>query len=157
MTEPSYVHLRKTLRGNITSPVWPVGIRLAPFDVGRHIRQAHDLLVEAYRHGGGRVVPFEEWWSGLRQDPEYDPSVFFVALEQNDDIAGLAQCWTSGFLKDLAVADVWRRKGIGQALLLHAFITFQRRGVKQFDLKVEVDNPSGAGRLYGRLGMESVE
>ena len=81
----------------------------------------------------------------------------FVALDENDRVVGVAQCWTSGFLKDLAVAEVWRCRGIGEALLSHAFVAFQARSTKHFDLKVEVDNPTGASRLYQRLGMAPVE
>ncbi len=156
MTDRPFIHLRKNLRDGVTTPVWPAGIRPEAFDAGEHLEQAHDLLVEAYKPGGGQVEPFEEWWSALRQDAEYDPSVSFVALNADDAVVGVAQCWTSGFLKDLAVAEAWRRRGIGEALLLHALIAFQARGMKQFDLKVEVDNPTGAGRLYLRLGMAPV-
>lgn len=157
MTGRPFVHLRKNLTDNLTTSVWPAGIRPEAFDAAKHLKQAHDLLVEAYRHGGGSIGPFEEWWSDLRQDSEFNPSVLFVALDENDRVVGLAQCWTSGFLRDLAVAEVWRRRGIGEALLLHAFAAFQARGMKHFDLKVEVDNPTGAGRLYQRLGMAPVE
>lgn len=157
MSDNPLAHLRKSLTDDLTAPVWPAGTRLAAFDATQHLKQAHDLLAEAYRHGGGQVGPFEEWWSSLRQDSEYDPSVFFVVLDENDRVVGLAQCWSSGFLKDLAVAEMWRRRGIGEALLLHAFIAFQARGMKHLDLKVEVDNPTGAVRLYQRLGMAAVE
>ena len=156
MTDRPVVHLRKNLTDNLTIPVWPAGIRPEAFDAAQHLNQAHGLLVAAYRYGGGQVGPFEEWWSDLRQDSDYDPSVFFVALDDDNRVIGLAQCWTSGFLKDLAVAEVWRRRGLGKALLLHAFVAFQARGVQHFELKVEIDNPTGAGRLYQRLGMAPV-
>ncbi|WP_428393029.1 GNAT family N-acetyltransferase [Lichenicoccus sp.] len=154
MTNIPFIHLRKELRGDEWRPVWPIGIRPALFEAGQHIEQAHNLLVEAYKYGGGHVGPVDEWWSALRQDPEYDPSVFFLAIDENDQVAGLAQCWTSAFLKDLAVAERWRRRGIGEALVLQAFTSFQARGAEHFDLKVVVDNPTGAARLYQRLGMK---
>ena len=157
MTRFSFVHLRKELRADLARPVWPIGIHPGSFETGAHLKQAHDLLVEAYKHGGGKVGSLDEWWSDLREDPEYDPSVFFLALDETNRVAGLAQCWTSAFLKDLAVAEIWRRKGIGEALMLHAFTTFQARGTDRFELKVEMDNPAGAARLYERLGMKPVE
>lgn len=156
MTPIPYVHLRKELRDERKRPVWPSGIRPAPFEADRHVRQAHDLLTQAYRLGGGRIGSLEAWWSSLRDDPEYDPSVFFLAVDENDQVVGLAQCWTSAFLKDLAVSKAWRRKGIGEALMLHVFAAFQSRGATHLDLKVEVGNPAGAERLYRRLGMQPV-
>jgi len=91
----------------------------------------------------------------LRADPEYNPSIFFLALDGNDRVIGLAQCWRSAFLKDLAVSEAWRRMRVGKGLLLQAFTTFQLRGATHLDLKVE-DDPSGAARLYRRMGMKPV-
>ena len=156
VTQLPYVHLRKELHDDGKGPVWPSGIRPAPFEADRHVRQAHDLLTQAYRHGGGRVGTLDEWWSSLRADPEYDPSMFFIAVDENNRVVGLAQCWTSAFLKDLVVSEAWRRKGVGEALMLHAFATFRSRGATHLDLKVEVGNPAGAERLYYRIGMKPV-
>ncbi|WP_428395149.1 GNAT family N-acetyltransferase [Lichenicoccus sp.] len=126
------------------------------FEAKLHSRMAHRLLVEAYKDGGGRAGSYEQWWSTLLGDAEYDPQVFFLAVDQKDQIVGLGQCWTTAFLKDLAVSAAWRRRGVGRALLLHAFTVFRARGAEHFDLKVEHDNPSGAERLYLRLGFTAV-
>lgn len=154
MENRPYILLRKHLQESMAEPVWPPGVRPALFDADLHVKQAHDLLAEAYRSGSGHVGLLDDWWSSLREDPEYDPSVFFLALDGNDCIIGLAQCWTSAFLKDLAVAETWRRQGVGEALLLQAFTAFQARGAACLDLKVEDANPSGAERLYRRMGMK---
>ena len=140
----------------MVAPAWPPGVRPAPFDAARHAKQAHDLLTEVYRPGGGQAGSYDDWWFALRGDPEYDPSVFFLALDGNDHVIGLARCWSSAFLKDLAVSEVWRRMGVGKALLLQAFATFRIRGATHLDLKVEDDNPSGAARLYRRMGMKPI-
>ncbi len=151
MEKTPYTHFRKDLRGSIPRPVWPLGTRPTRFDANAHRKLAHDLLAETCKPGGGHVDSFDHWWSALCNDPEYDPSVFFLALDEKDHVVGLAQCWTSAFLKDLAVSDAWRRLGVGEALMLHAFTVFQERGAAHLDLKVEDDNPSGAERLYRRV------
>jgi ribosomal protein S18 acetylase RimI-like enzyme len=56
----------------------------------------------------------------------------------------------------LVVHPLARRRGIATALLRTVFWEFQRRGVKRVDLKVQVDNPTGAVRLYKELGMREV-
>ena len=157
MSHPPHAYLRRSLLEGLPAPVWPPGSRLHPFEPERHSKAAHALLVQAYGNGGGSVDHFESWWTVLNGDPEYDPAVFFLAVDAQERIVRLAQCWTGAFLKDLAVADEWRRKGLGQALLLHAFNVFRLRGASHFDLKVEDNNPSGAGRLYRRLGMTEVD
>ena len=151
---PSGIRLRKALGPSGERPQWPRGVRIAPFEPLRHAAAVHRLLTAAYRHGGGEIADFANWWAQLRADDEYSPDLVFVAVDRGDQVVGVAQCWTSAFVKDLAVDPAWRRCGLATALLLHAFVVFRRRGADAVDLKVEADNPSGAERLYRRLGME---
>ena len=53
----------------------------------------------------------------------------------------------------LGVRRPWRRKGVGLALLLHAFGDLYRRGFPAVGLSVHGENPTGAPRLYERAGM----
>jgi ribosomal protein S18 acetylase RimI-like enzyme len=128
----------------------------------RHAAKVHALLVAAYvqgggYQGGGYVEPFAIWWPSLTQDAEYDPALCFVAADEGGDILGVAQCWTSAFVKDLAVSPSARRRGLGSALLCHAAHTFRERGSAVIDLKVDADNPSGALHLYRSLGFREIE
>jgi ribosomal protein S18 acetylase RimI-like enzyme len=141
------------LAGGVDPPIWPRGTSLARFDPGRHACDLHGLFQVTYASGGGKVDAFDAWWGALRDDPEYDPAWVFLATEKSGRIIGGAQCWTSAFVKDLAVAEAWRRRGVGQALLLQVFHSFWRIGATCVDLKVESENPSGAEMLYRGLGM----
>jgi len=154
MNHRPYFHLRKILDQASYDACWPAGARLEAFDAGKHAADVHQLLTKAFAQGGGSVAPFDAWWATLCGDPEFDPALVFVAVDGEERIAGVAQCWTSAFIKDLAVASEWRRRGLGQALLLHAFECFRQRGAPHVELKVEIDNPSGAVRLYQRMGMK---
>lgn len=144
--------MRRSLLAPFPAPHFPEGIRLVPFE-DHHALAAHALLAEAYAGGGG-VVPsrFVEWWNAVSTDEEFDPELCFVALDADGTMAAFVLCWTSSFVKDIAVAERHRRKGVGEALLLAAFTALKARGHEQVGLKVEVDNPSGARRLYERLG-----
>jgi ribosomal protein S18 acetylase RimI-like enzyme len=149
--------MRRSLAEPVPEPVWPAGIRLIPFDLERHAEKVHALLVAAYAQGGGYVESFAIWWPSLQDDSEYDPALCFIAANERDEIVGVAQCWTSAFVKDLAVAPSMRRQGLGAALLKHVFRVFRDRGSTFVDLKVDADNPSGALRLYRSLGFEEIE
>lgn len=151
------LRLRRSLAEPVPEPVWPTGIRLAAFEPDRDAERVHALLVEAYARGGGTVEPFAIWWPGLRDDSEYDPALCLVAADGQGEIVGIAQCWTSAFVKDLAVAPSMRGQGLGSALLRHASRIFRERGAAFLDLKVEAGNPSGALRLYRSLGFEEIE
>lgn len=154
MDSPPNIRLRKDLRRPLPPYAVPDGIRIVQFKDAQ-AREAHALLAAAYSKGGGTVGIFEEWWPNLINDSEYDQASFFVALDAQERMVGLAQCWSVPYVKDLVVAADWRRRGLGEALLRHAFAFFQLRGEPYIDLKVDLDNPSSAERLYRRLGMEA--
>ncbi|MCC5996675.1 MAG: GNAT family N-acetyltransferase [Oceanicaulis sp.] len=136
----------------------PPGVVWALFDAALHAQAARVLLNDAYREGGGAVEDFETWWPVLLGDSEFDPALCFVALGKEDGaMAAFAQCWTSGYVKDIAVAVRWRRKALGRALMRRIFQAFKSRGVGQVELKVEADNPHGALAFYESLGMQAVE
>ena len=144
--------MRRDLRAPIAAPHWPPGVTPALFSSTR-AAQVHALLELAYAKGGGGVAPFSQWWAALSTDSEYDPALCFLAQAGGNQIIGVAQCWTSAFVKDMAVHPDWRRQGVGRALLLQAFHVLRDRGANAVDLKVETDNPSGAIRFYEGLGM----
>lgn len=138
----------------IPAPVWPEGVTQRTLRE-EDAREAHALLAAAYWQGGGGVPDFRRWWSALRKDAEFDPALCFVAADAQG-LVGVAQCWTSAFVKDLAVAERARRKGFGRALMLTAFRAFADRGAWAVSLKVREEN-AGAISLYKSLGMEAVE
>lgn len=154
----SAIHLRKHIEPAARyAPCWPDGITSAAFEPKLHARAARDLLNTAYAPGGGDVLAFKDWWPALAADPEYRPDLCFAALEADTgELAGFAQCWSLGYIKDIAVAPTWRGRGLGRALMLEIFERFRTRGIFEVDLKVAVDNPSGAAGFYARMGMVGI-
>lgn len=134
-----------------TPPFWPSNVYLTELVPGL-AREVHDVLILGYQNGGGSVASFSEWWSSLIADVEFDASLCFLARDDKG-IVGVAQCWTSAFVKDLVVHPRKRKQGIGASLLLHAFSVFYQRGAAFVDLKVQKANPAAIS-LYLRLGME---
>lgn len=86
--------------------------------------------------------------------PEYDPQLCFVGL-LDGEVVGVAQAWTSAYLKDLVVHPRLQGRGLGRALLNHVFTEFQKRGEACVDLKVMARNHK-ARHLYHVLGMTEV-
>lgn len=146
------LRFRKTLTGTEPHPALPAGISLVPV-AELDPAALHALLAEAYTNGFGSVPAFAQWWPGITGDEEYDPSLLFTLADPGGQPAALALCWNSGFIKDLAVAEPWRGRGLGDALLAAVFATFAERGFRHVDLKVMTAN-TPAIRLYRRAGME---
>ena len=145
------LRLRKHLAGPQPEPHWPAGTRPVAFDAVDP-RLLHELLDAAFP---GLVAPFENWYGNLTTDSEFDPLLCVPAVTETGSIVGFVQCWTPGFVKDLAVAPAHRGKGVGSALMRQAFALFAARGIAHVDLKVEAAEQN-ARRLYARLGMVQV-
>ena len=148
-----FYEMRMELNGPLPEPEWPEGIRAAAFRP-EDARAFFDAVGEAFADEWGfHSMPFDEW-KRVRVD-ESDTSLYFVAWD-GPEIAGFARCEERGddaSVGMLGVRRPWRRRGIGEALLRHAFGEFHGRGKRAAALGVDSANPSGATRLYERVGM----
>jgi ribosomal protein S18 acetylase RimI-like enzyme len=113
----------------------------------------HRLLDEAYGAWDPLYVPMPhaDWVSFMTGDPEFDADVWWLA-ERDGALVGCALYWTSGWLKDVAVHGSERGQGLGATLVTTGLAEFARRGKRRVGLKVDAGNPTGAYRLYERLG-----
>jgi ribosomal protein S18 acetylase RimI-like enzyme len=148
--------MRRVLAGNEPEARWPENISVRTLRGIDDAKAVHALLSLTYGQTGDALPAFGKWWESLSGDEEFDPELCFLALDQAGGLAGVAQCWTSAFLKDLAVRPNMRRRGLGEGLVRHCFAAFSARGASRLDLKVKLDNPTGAVRLYERAGMVRV-
>jgi ribosomal protein S18 acetylase RimI-like enzyme len=133
-------------------PEWPAGIAVRTFERD-DAAAIHALLDEAYRGWDRTYVPLahEDWVRARTGDIEFDPTTWWLA-ERKDALAGCALWWKSGWLKDVAVRQRERGHGLATALIRQGFSEFARRGVRRAGLKFDAANPTGAPRLYERLG-----
>ncbi len=145
--------MRRDLAGVLPAFTWPPGIALSEYRPER-AEAVHRLMELGYQQGGGRVPTLEVWRERFESDAEYDPALCFIASDAQG-IVGVAQCWTSAYIKNLVVHPRAQGQGLGRALLLHAFNVFQQRREGFVDLKVLEDNHR-AQRLYESAGMRVV-
>ncbi len=146
------------LHGEPDVPNFPAGIELRPF-----IQEQHDVAMwqadnEAFRiHPGHTDSTLEDWRRYRFDDPEFDPSLWAIAWD-GDEIAGYSinRYRTGiGWIRTLGVRPKWRKRGLGEALLYHSFGEYYRRGMKTIGLGVNANNPTGATRLYLKVGMHA--
>jgi mycothiol synthase len=146
--------------------VLPDGIDIRTFVPGTD----DEALVAAHReafadHYGRLEQPFDadlaEWRHWMRED-DFNPLLWFLASD-GAGIAGFCTCYAEapgdpsrGLIDELGVRPAWRRRGIGRALLLHAFDELANRGIRGAVLNVDTGNKSGAPALYERVGMRSI-
>jgi mycothiol synthase len=140
-------------------PEWPEGTRLRTF-VPEDERRLYAADMEAFEdHWEFVPMPFDEWRASLVDHPRFDPSLWFL-IEDGPELAGFCLCGghrsgdpAFGYVAALGVRWPWRRRGLGLALLRHAFGEFHRRGMTRAGLDVDAENLTGAVRLYERAGM----
>jgi mycothiol synthase len=138
-------------------PIWPVGVSVrtaAPEQEGRAI---HCLIEAAFARPGRTATTFDEWTGLMIRADILNPGLWFLAVA-GKEIVGACLCFAYpelGWVRQLAVAESWRRKGIGTALLYHAFGVFHERGYDRAGLATESDNPDAIA-FYEQLGMQRV-
>jgi ribosomal protein S18 acetylase RimI-like enzyme len=154
-----FYRMQVDFAGRPPAPACVDGIAIATFRP-ENARAFHAAMNEAFADDWGfHPMPFDEWKSHRLEQPETDTSLWFIAWD-GTDIAGVIRCdgtrFGGGFVGALGVRRPWRGRGIGMALLQHAFAEFDRRGAPHVSLGVDSANPSGATRLYERAGMRVV-
>jgi mycothiol synthase len=140
------------------TPVWPDGIELRPFVLQAQNQGVFEAHEEAFSdHWGHTPGTFERWQHHMTGREDFDPSLWFIAWDARfAQIAGYSLCryrMGIGWVGTLGVRRAWRKRGLGEALLLHSFGEFYKRGTKTIGLGVDAENPTGATRLYKKAGM----
>ncbi len=139
----------------------PEGISIRAFVSKQDERATHESIEAAFEdHWEHMPIAFEEWSRRLIQRDDFDPSFWFLATS-GDDVVGTALCYARspnmGWVRGLGVRRGWRGRGIGLALLQHAFGAFYERRRTTIGLGVDAQSPTGATRLYQRAGMRVTE
>ncbi len=120
---------------------------------------------ESFReHFNYRPRTVEETRYMLRESPWWqNPQVYFAVLAEQPVgyiIAGIDSRLNRekdakyGWILDIGVLKPHRRKKIGATLMLHAMRLLKQKGMKDALLYVDDTNPTGAFKLYKRLGFK---
>jgi mycothiol synthase len=137
------------------------GVSIDGFEPGYDERAVYELMTEAFKgHWGYPEESFAEWRRSKLEREDYDPGLWWVARDGRRVvgtlIGNIAEDDVRAWVSELAVARDYRGKGIGMALLEHAFAGFVSRGMHRVRLNVDSENVTGATRLYERVGMSMV-
>lgn len=160
----SYYRMVADLNSVPDVPPFPDGITVRPYDPENEIQAVYLAFTDTFKdHFGFIVPPFEKGLADFKhnfiEEPGYDPRFWFVAMDGNE-MAAICICrredpedTESGWVSELGVRRAWRKRGLGYALLKHAFAAFHADGKKRAGLGVDADSLTGALKLYERAGM----
>lgn len=164
--ERSAYNMMMSLDSEIAPPVWPEDVELvtmAQHAVLRDFAYGHQ---ESFRdHRGFVDEPLEavmrRWQDFSNSVPSFDPALWWLVRQRGQIAAVLMSVPDSDDDPGMAWVNVvgtlpaFRRQGLAEALLRHAFHEFQRRGIPRVGLGVDASSLTGATRLYERIGMHA--
>lgn len=154
----------RPLDAPIPAPQFPSGFVTRAYRRGEDDARINDATNEAFRdHFGHSDNPLESWLHFCRQ-PFFRPDLTLIAEDpQTREIAGVSINLVNtkenerlgiarGWVEILGVRRPWRKQGLGTALLLKSLQVFRQTGLTQAALGCDSENPTGATRIYERLG-----
>jgi len=161
-----YRHTRSSWRMEVpldstrSEPHAPEGIEIRAMRAGEE-PIAYDVHQESFEDTWEPIRwSYEEWTHAYIEPSHFDRALWFLAWD-GPDACGAVICRRHatdpdlGWVAVLAVRREWRRRGIGHALLAHAFDAFAERGLTRAGLGVDAESPTGANSLYEDVGMSA--
>jgi mycothiol synthase len=140
------------------------GLRIVPLPDDRDEDVRYEKNTSFADHWGSTPTTEHHWQQQVR-GMGARPDLSFIALDDTDTV--VAHCLVKRFPDDDAVLGrreawldsigtlrAWRGKGLASAMIAHALHALAADGLTHAALGVDADNPSGAARLYRRLGFE---
>jgi len=154
---PSQYHFQMhiPLDSPIPEPDWSAGITLRTANPEMDGGEIHALIEAAFAWPDRTPTTFDEWVEFMMRPDIFNPDIWYLAIADGK-IVGTCLCFAYpdiGWVRQLAVDEGWRRRGLGTAFLRHAFSEFKRQGYKKAGLVVAGDNPD-AYNMYKKAGMK---
>ena len=161
-----FYRMRRDLSQPIPEGAPPEGITLRTYspELSQGMLQAFN---ESFAdHWGFEPVTTSDWDMFFLKRADFRPDLTFAAL-QGDEVVGFSFNIVNretnerygvqeGWISDLGVRRAWRKRGIATALLCASMRAFKASGLDYAMLGVDTENPTGALRVYERLGFSQV-
>jgi mycothiol synthase len=151
--------MRIDFEGEPAPPAALAGINVRPLrpDEAEELFAVH---CEAFAdHWGEGEETYEDFRHRMLDRPDFDPELWLLAWH-GEKLAGYLGAQEEavedprrGYVALLGVRRAYRRRGVGETLLRHAFQVLFLREKHGCDLHVDADSLTGATRLYERVGM----
>ena len=150
----------------------PTGLRLVQWSEACDpaLRQTFNVAFQG--HWGLPEMTEALWQQFLVGVPQFRGDLTFLALDSDESdrerIVGFCLNWVDedknaqtgvgeGWIEAIGVIPTWRGRGIAEVLLHHTLNAFRAEGLDYAALDVDTQNPTGALRLYEKLGFAAVK
>lgn len=123
---------------------------------------------DAFSEQWGLPTMNEELWQKFFVGvPQFRSDLTYLAMD-GETIVGFCLNWVDdarngqtgigeGWIEAVGTLPAWRGQGLASALLVHSMNAFAAEGLQHAGLDVDTQNPTGALRLYEKLGFEAAK
>lgn len=150
-----YKRMKIKMKEQPKQPVFPLGITIRHFQDNQDEESLYKVYDETFQDSWGYSKKDFTTWINQKKGANYDPSHWYIVWDDTKPVAFLMGRMQEDclFIDLLGVKRQWRKRGIGQAMLLHVFQEAYIRGQKTILLYVDSDSLTNAHRLYHQVGM----
>jgi mycothiol synthase len=125
----------------------------------------HAAFNEAFRdHWSFDPITTKDWQQFIVGRTSFRPDLTYVVMD-GDEVAGFSingislaenarRGRSEGWVEELAVRRLWRKRGVATALLCASLHAFKAEGLQHAMLGVDTENLSGALRVYESVGFK---
>lgn len=142
---------------------WSQGVAVCHFNPDTDVQATYEVDEAASQDKGyANPMSFEQWSKRMNLNGDgFDASLWFLACQGEKVVGNALNYYDSktdtGWIDHLGVSRDYRNQGIGEALLLHSFAEFYRRGIPRVRLNVDSASLTNAPRLYEKVGMHTAQ
>jgi mycothiol synthase len=134
-----------------------------------HYRAIWEAITEAFRDHWGHAAQTEQDFERWAHNPHLDPALCRVAWDtKSNEVAGASintifpkeneqNGFKRGWIDVLGVRRPWRKRGVASALIADSLKALRDRGMTEGVLGVDAENPTGALRLYEKIGFKMIK
>ncbi|MTD13711.1 GNAT family N-acetyltransferase [Nakamurella sp. YIM 132087] len=156
--------MRHTLGDLPELPPAPAGIEILPWSPDLDdstLVASNDSFAD---HWGSAPIDPVRWKSYFADSSSFRGADSLVAVDEQGVVAFVlveefpaetaALGFRVGYIARVGTARRGRGRGLATTLLIHSLHRLQAQGYEYAELNVDSDSPTGAGRLYRRIGFE---
>ncbi len=160
-----FLRMRIDFDGNVEASMPPTGVVIRRIDMERELLDVARAHTEAFRdHWGHAEESPESFADEWRHDTIGQRPDFSYIAVADGAVVGYVLCEDNyrgdpaiGLVSYLGVRSAWRQRGIARSLLETAFQALHAQGYGAARLGVDATSPTGALRLYEKVGMHAIE
>lgn len=127
-----------------------------------------EVFNEAFSDQWGLPTMTEELWKQFFVGvPQFRPDLTYLAVD-GETMVGFCLNWVDearnkqigvgeGWIEAVGTVPAWRGQGLASALMVYSMKAFIKEGLEQAGLDVDTQNPTGALRLYEKLGFTATK